>query len=103
MQQQVLNTSGKVRFTHLPAGDYRLRAVVDRNGDGRWTPGDYRQQRLPEEAVLFEKTLSLREKWEMEEKWAVARPEKRDILKTIVPAKHGGHIGTIPDNPLRGK
>ena len=98
MQQQVLNTSGKVRFTHLPAGDYRLRAVVDRNGDGRWTPGDYRQQRLPEEAVLFEKTLSLREKWEMEEKWAVARPEKRDILKTIVPAKHGGHIGTIPDN-----
>lgn len=103
MQQQALNTSGKVRFTHLPAGDYRLRAVVDRNGDGRWTPGDYRQQRLPEEAVLFEKTLSLREKWEMEEKWTVARPEKKDILKTIVPAKHGGIIGTIPDNPLRGK
>lgn len=103
MQQQALNTSGKVRFTHLPAGDYRLRAVVDRNGDGHWTPGDYRQQRLPEEAVLFEKTLSLREKWEMEEKWTVARPEKKDILKTIVPAKHGGIIGTIPDNPLRGK
>ena len=62
-----------LKFTHLPSGDYHLRAVIDRNGDGRWTPGDYRLQRLPEESVLFEKTLSLREKWEMEEKWVVEK------------------------------
>lgn len=69
-----------VRFTHLPSGDYRLRAVVDRNGDGRWTPGDYRLQRQPEETLMFKKTLSLREKWEMEEKWTVESEQRRSNL-----------------------
>ncbi len=62
-------------FTHLPAGNYRLRAVVDRNGDGRWTPGDYFLGRQPEEHHLFDKPLSLREKWEMEETWTIGRPD----------------------------
>ena len=63
-----------LRFTHLPAGDYRLRAVVDRDGDGRWTTGDYRLGRQPEEHHMFGKTLALREKWEMEEQWTVGAP-----------------------------
>jgi 5-hydroxyisourate hydrolase-like protein (transthyretin family) len=72
VQRSSLNTQhSTLRFSHLPAGDYRLRAIIDRNRDGRWTPGDYRQQRQPEQAVMFEKTLSLREKWEMEEHWTV--------------------------------
>ena len=69
--QRPLAGSGTLRFTHLPAGDYRLRAVVDRDGNGRWTTGDYLLGRQPEEHHLFDKTLSLREKWEMEEQWSV--------------------------------
>lgn len=60
-----------VKFTHLPEGEYRLRAVIDTNGDGQWTTGDYRTGRQPEQSVLFGKTLSLREKWEMEEEWTI--------------------------------
>lgn len=90
VQQQTLAASGKLRFIHLPSGDYRLRAVIDRNGDGRWTPGDYRQQRQPEQTVLFEKTLNLREKWEMEEKWTVEVVKDKPATmerKSIAPAK----------------
>ncbi|MBR1549639.1 MAG: Ig-like domain-containing protein [Bacteroidales bacterium] len=72
---QALARSGNLRFLHLPSGDYRLRAVVDADSNGRWTPGDYRRQRQPEQSVLFEKTLSLREKWEMEERWTVEPPK----------------------------
>lgn len=66
--------NSELRFSHLVGGDYRLRAVLDRNNDGRWTPGDYRAQRQPEETILFDKTLQLREKWEMEERWTVGKP-----------------------------
>lgn len=76
VQQQSLPGNGKLRFIHLPTGDYRLRAVVDKDSNGRWTPGDYRRQRLPEQAVFFEKTLSLRERWEMEERWVVEPPKE---------------------------
>lgn len=71
VQQQPLEASGTLRFIHLPSGDYRLRAVLDRNGDGRWTCGDYALGRQPEEHRLYGKTLNLREKWEMEERWTV--------------------------------
>lgn len=71
VQWQLLTTSGKLRFTHLPAGDYRLRAIIDVDGDGRWTPGDYRLGRQPERAETHKKILNLREKWEMEEDWTV--------------------------------
>lgn len=94
---QVLARSGKLRFLHLPSGDYRLRAVVDDDNNGRWTPGDYRRQRQPEQSILFEKTLSLREKWEMEERWTVEPPkaktlERKTILdrpKTLMPTTPG--------------
>ena len=77
-----------LRFSHLPAGDYRLRAVVDRNGDGCWTTGDYHLGRQPEEHYLFDKTLSLREKWEMEERWTVGRsaPVDRRVAPVDRPA-----------------
>lgn len=91
VQLQSLTTSGLLKFAQLPAGDYRLRAVIDRNGDGRWTPGDYRQGRQPEMSVMFDKTLQLREKWEMEEKWTVeefdSRKQKKD-LKPVGPKSH---------------
>ena len=94
---QSLARSGNLRFLHLPSGDYRLRAVVDADSNGRWTPGDYRRQRQPEQSVLFEKTLSLREKWEMEERWTVEPPkakslERKTVLdgsNTLMPATPG--------------
>ena len=73
VQRQTLQSSGDLRFRHLAAADYRLRAIIDRDGDGQWTTGDYFLQRQPEEHLLFEKTLSLREKWEMEEKWRIEK------------------------------
>ena len=81
-------------FSHLPAGDYTLRAVLDANGDGHWTPGDYRLQRQPEQVVFFEKTLSLREKWEIEEHWIV-RKEKR--LKELNGFEKGMKRGVNPN------
>lgn len=71
IQSQLLTESGRLRFIHLPTGEYRLRAVVDVDGNGRWTAGDYRRRRQPEKSVMFEKTLNLREKWEIEEEWTI--------------------------------
>lgn len=71
VQSLPLIESGNVRFRHLAAGEYRLRAIVDADGNGRWTSGDYRRQRQPEECILFEKSFTLREKWEIEEKWVI--------------------------------
>jgi hypothetical protein len=65
--------SGTVRFDHIPAGNYKLRVVVDVDGNGRWTTGSYPLRRQPEAFIYYDKTLQLRERWEVEEKWKVQR------------------------------
>ena len=69
--QQIADRPGKLTFQHLKGGKYGLRAIVDTDGNGAWTPGDYWQHRQPEKVLLFEKTLELRENWDMEEKWTI--------------------------------
>ena len=88
VQSQSLNSKLlTLNFSRLPAGDYRLRAILDVNGDGHWTPGNYYLNRQPEQAVFFEKTLSLREKWEMEERWNVKMPTERNKMLKSDPIK----------------
>lgn len=70
VNQHKLLTDEKVTFSHLKGDKYSLRAFIDYNGDGLWTPGDYYAHRQPEPIFRFEKVLELRENWDMEEKWA---------------------------------
>ena len=82
-----------LKFIHLPAGEYRLRAVIDRNGDGRWTTGDYNLGRQPEDYRLFDKTLQLREKWEMEERWIMDEKASEGVKR---------RVGAIERNEAKG-
>lgn len=66
-----LGGSGEVVFSHLKAEEYRLRAVLDTDGNGKWSTGDYFSGRQPEETVYYEKTLQVRERWEMDERWTI--------------------------------
>lgn len=67
--QQSTATDCQITFPHLKSGKYRIQAIVDLNGDGIWTAGDYWQHRQPENVLHFGKELELRENWDMEEKW----------------------------------
>ena len=73
----LVGATGTLRFIHLPAAEYRLRAVIDCDGDGLWTTGDYLLLRQPEQCVMYEKKLQLREKWEMEEKWEIKLEDEK--------------------------
>ena len=61
--------SETVTFNHLNPAKYGLRAIVDRNANGKWDAGDYLQRRQPEEVIYFEKQLELRANWDMEERF----------------------------------
>lgn len=56
----VRNTK-KVNFQDLPPADYQIRLIIDRNGDGVWTPGNpiTRQNAEPTKIYLTEKTGSI--------------------------------------------
>ena len=43
--------------------------IIDKNHNRRWDYGDYNNRVLPEEIIYFDKTISIRKNWDVEEEW----------------------------------
>ena len=72
---RTVKATGEVRIPHLKAGTYRVRAVLDTDGNSAWTPGDYWTGSQPEYAIYYSKSLQVREKWELEERWTLTKTD----------------------------
>lgn len=56
-----------LKFEHLKAGKYRIRAIDDENANGKWDTGNYWKNIQPEHTKVFDKELNVRENWDFEE------------------------------------
>lgn len=87
LARQTIEGDGKLVFPLLEKGTYRIRAISDINGDGKWTTGDYFEHRQPEPVTYFPKELEIPEGWDANEKWDMSqknfKPQRlRPIPKT---------------------
>jgi len=48
--------------------------IEDKNANGKWDTGNYKQKTQPEPIFYFEKPLLIRGYWEVEEWFQVPRP-----------------------------
>ncbi len=69
--REFITNGHQVEFKHLDSGTYYVKAINDRNGDGKWTTGDYKSKTQPEEVFYLNKALKLRKGWGMEEDWNI--------------------------------
>lgn len=75
---------GKDTLDYIPPGNYIIKVIEDRNGNGKWDTGHLLNRVLPEETVIFkdDKGLSIFEmkaNWEVEHKINVEQLFKSDI------------------------
>jgi len=70
VEQRIMQSNEEV-FTTLRPGRYRLRLIVDKDENGRWSPGNLRERRQPEPVFIFYRTLSLQAGWEHVEEWKI--------------------------------
>ncbi len=68
VMQQKADPEGTT-FDYLNPGVYFVRLFIDENGNEKWDPGKYAEKRQPEKVYYFNKKLSLRANWEIEEDW----------------------------------
>ena len=57
---------GKIVFSLLDVGIYRLKVIYDLNGDGVWTTGDFSVGRQPEPVSYYPAEIELKAGWELE-------------------------------------
>lgn len=62
---------GIVDFKYLDPGTYYIRAIDDRNGNGKWDTGDYSGRKQPEDVFYDPKPVILKANWDVEEEWDV--------------------------------
>jgi len=69
--QTVITKSGKIDYPYLKPGKYRLKAIEDENGNGKWDTGDYMQKRQPEKVFFIKKLIGIRANWDVSQEWII--------------------------------
>lgn len=73
------------KFEYLAASTFFLRMYIDRNGDGKWTTGDWLLHRQPEPVYYYPSKLKLRANWDFEENFDhLAIPQVQSKPKSLV-------------------
>jgi uncharacterized protein (DUF2141 family) len=60
-----LATTGAFIFNYVPPGTYYVRAIVDRNKNGKWDPGNFNNNLEPEDIYYYKEKVELRANWEI--------------------------------------
>lgn len=63
--------ANRARFQDLPPGEIYARIVIDENGDGVWTTGNYEEGRQPEQVFYYPGKLVIRAFSDHEQDWNV--------------------------------
>lgn len=68
-QRTVMPDNNIISFSQLEPGEYRLKAVYDINGDGKWSTGDWESRLKPEPVTYYPDPISLKALWTIEQDW----------------------------------
>jgi len=77
--ERVMKSDGKVEFPLLEPGKYRLRAIYDLNGDGKWTTGDFEKGRQPEPVSYYQQELEIKTGWDIDNEWDMTEKHSKDL------------------------
>jgi putative transposon-encoded protein len=69
--RQDMLTDSIVYYRWLKPGKYKIKAVKDRNGNGKWDTGNYLEGVLPERVFFMSSPVNIRANWDIEHKWII--------------------------------
>lgn len=71
IEKQIIKSTSKVSFQYLAPKKYKLRATLDKDGNGRWSPGIFGKKILPESVIYHKDVFDIKANWDidLEEVW----------------------------------
>lgn len=72
LETKIIKETTKVAFTYLTPKKYKLRAILDSDGNGKWSPGHYGRKVLPESVIYHKDVFDVKANWDfdLEETWS---------------------------------
>lgn len=71
IQENTISTSQTILYENLIPGNYKVKVIFDYNGNGKWDTGNYLLKIQPEKIIFFEKPISIRGFWDLEESFEI--------------------------------
>lgn len=71
VETRTVRAEEKLAFKQLLPEKYQLKAILDTDGNGRWSTGDFHKRFLPETMLDYKDPLDIKAGWDidLEEKW----------------------------------
>ena len=66
LKEQVVTKKEEVMFDYLMPAKYKLRGILDADGNGNWSTGNYHRHSLPETVVDYKDPLDLKAGWDID-------------------------------------
>ena len=66
LKEQIITKKEEVMFDYLIPANYKLRAILDADGNGKWSTGNYHRHSLPETVVDYKDPLDLKAGWDID-------------------------------------
>ena len=75
LKEEAITKKQEVMFDYLMPAKYKLRAILDADGNGKWSTGNYHHHTLPETILDYKDPLELKAGWDidLEEVWNLAQ------------------------------
>ena len=78
LEERTIKGNGKVVFDYLGEGTYMIRAILDRNGNGKWDTGNYLKHLQPEEIKYLPAEIKLKKNFDVEQDFDMSKTYKRE-------------------------
>jgi hypothetical protein len=65
----ITNQTKVIDYDIIQPGKYGMRIIIDSDENGKWTTGDIKTRRQPEEIYYFPKQIDVRANWEIDYDW----------------------------------
>lgn len=71
LEQYFISDDQQIDFSYLTPGKYKVKAIHDRNNNGKWDTGKYLLKRFPERVIFYPTEIELRANWTVDEPWQI--------------------------------
>ena len=75
IDKQLITSTQEIAFEYLDPGKYKLKATLDLDANGEWSPGNFDRRLQPEKIIFYDGTLEVRANWDidLDEPWKLEK------------------------------
>ena len=66
LKEEIITQKQEVMFEYLMPAKYKLRAILDADGNGKWSTGNYHHRTLPETVIEYKDPLEIKAGWDID-------------------------------------